>query len=237
MNANGTVTISFVEPPVSLNPGGSGGTASPTPTPTGTPTPGPSTSDAPADIKAVPFWKGADVSWKAPTKDGGSPITGYEVTVSTGQICVTDKLTCRLTGLKPGQLLQLKVKAKNAVGFSAPAKMQGAKVFIPLSINLWQVKPFKDAPKAKLLSPAQLRTLRAMLVQDAGGFTITVRLARNSSKLSIAKMRTLLVDETKALRAQLRAAGLLGKVTIVSDIMPPNSKAKRPSVILVARRP
>jgi hypothetical protein len=241
MNASGTVTISFVEPPVTVNPGGSGGsgggTASPTPTPTGAPTPGVTTSDAPADIKAVPFWKGADVSWKAPDRDGGSPITGYEVTASTGQICVTDKLTCRLIGLKPGQLLQLTVKAQNAIGFSAPDKLQGAKVFIPLSINLWQVKPFSGAPKTKLLNPVQLRTLRAMLIQDTGGFTLTVRLAANSSKLSTAKMRTLLVDETKAIKGQLRSAGLLGKVTIVSAIMPPNSKAKRPSIILVARKP
>jgi hypothetical protein len=239
-NSNGRVTISYVEPPVTSNPGGgSGGSASPTatPTPTGTPTPGATTSDAPADIRAVPVWKGADVSWKAPDKDGGSPITGYEVTALTGQICVTDKLTCRLTGLKPGQLLQLTVKAKNAVGFSAPAQLQGAKVFIPLSLNLWQVKPYKTTPKAKLLNPAQLRTLRAMLIQDTGGFQLTVRLAQNSSKFSQPKLRALLAYETKAIKAQLRSAGLLGRVTIVSAIMPPNSKANRPSVILVARKP
>lgn len=251
-NANGRITISYVEPPVTSNPGGGtggsgGGTASPTPTSTGTPTSGATTSDAPGDIKVVPVWKGADVSWKAPTKDGGTPITSYEVNASTGQICQTDKLTCRLTGLKPGQLLQLTVKAKNAVGFSAPTQLQGAKVFIPLSLNLWQLRPISTGLssnlsnpitlKPKLLNPAQLRTLRTMLVQDTGGFTLTVRLARNASKLSMDKMRTLLVDETKALRTQLRAAGLLGKVKIQSAVMPPDSKAKQPSVILVVRKP
>ena len=241
MNANGTVTISFVEPPVTVNPGGAGGsgegTASPTPTPTVAPTPGATTSDAPADIKAVPVWKGADVSWKAPDKDGGSPITGYEVTASTGQTCMADKLTCRLTGLKPGQLLHLTVKAKNAVGFSAPAQLQGAKVFIPLSLNLWQVRWFSVAPKPKLMNPGQLANLRAMVDHDQGGFTINVRLARNASKLSMDALRTLLAGETKAIKAQLRAAGLLSKVTLLTSIQPPNSGAKRPSVILVVRKP
>lgn len=230
MNANGTVTISFVEPPVTVNPGGSGGG-------TASPTPGATTSDAPADIKAVPVWKGADVSWKAPDKDGGSPITGYEVTASTGQTCMADKLTCRLTGLKPGQVLELSVRARNAVGFSARAKLQGAKVFIPLSINLWQVKPFKGAPKAKLLNPAQLRTLRAMLIQDERGFLLQVRVAKNSSLLTNATLKSLLSSEVKALSVQLKRAGLLSKVQIKSQIVPGNPKAPRPSVILISTKP
>ena len=150
---------------------------------------------------------------------------------------MADKLTCRLTGLKPGQLLHLTVKAKNAVGFSAPAQLQGAKVFIPLSLNLWQVKWFSVVPKPKLMNPGQLANLRAMVDQDQGGFTINVRLARNASKLSMDALRTLLAGETKAIKAQLRAAGLLSKVTLLTSIQPPNSGAKRPSVILVVRKP
>ena len=232
-NANGRITISYVEPPVTVNPGGSGGTGGGA----ASPTPGATTSDAPAAIKAVPVWKGADVSWKAPDMDGGSPITGYEVTASTGQVCKTDKFTCRLTGLKPGQVLELSVRARNSVGFSAPAQLQGAKVFIPLSINLWQVKPFKGAPKAKLLNPAQLRTLRAMLIQDERGFLLQVRVAKNSSRLSNATLKGLLSSEMKALSVQLKRAGLLSRVQIKSQIVPGNPKAPRPSVILISTKP
>ena len=240
-NANGLISISFVEPPVTVNPGGSGGsgggTASPTPTPTVAPTPGVTTSDAPADIKAVPVWKGADVSWKAPDKDGGLPITGYEVTASTGQICVTDKLNCRLTALKPGQLLQLTVKAKNAVGFSAPANLQGAKVFVPLSLNLWQTKLVAKKPVVKLMNEAQLSGLRTMLMQDEGGFVLQVRVAKNGSRFENVTLKSLLSSEVKALSVQLKKAELLSKVQIKSQIVPGNPKAPRPSVILISTKP
>ena len=263
-SANGKVSISYVTPPAAPTPpvsypapsdGPTGGSTNPAESPSISPSPTPNPTspepvtapDAPTGVIAKPFWKGAEVSWKAPTKDGASPITGYQVTASTGQICQTDKLTCRLTGLKPGQLLRLTVKAKNVVGFSAPAQLQGVKVFIPLSLNLWQLKPNSAGLssnlsnpkllKPKLLKPAQLRTLCAMLNQDTAGFILTIRLARNASKLSGSIMQAHLATETSALKAQLKRAGLLGKVKIQSAVMPPDSKAKRPSVILVVRKP
>ena len=245
--ANGKVTIAFVEPtvvsptpdettPPATHPGSSSD-AHPTATPTPTPTFKPVAPESPTGLKAKPLWRAAEVSWSAPLKDGGSPIIEYQVVTAEGVTCSTAGLTCRLTGLTPGQLLQLTVRAKNEIGISAPARLGGDKVFIPLSLNLWQLNKTATGLAPKLLNAQQLRKLRAMVSQDVGGFRLTVRLARNASKLSTAAARKQLGLETKALRAQLRAAGLLGKVSIATKISPPNSKAQRPSVILVVQKP
>jgi hypothetical protein len=240
--ANGKVTISFLEPSSSANPVGSGGTGdgtdNPTPTPTSTPTPGAMTSDAPTDIKVVPLWKGAEVSWKAPSQDGGSPITGYEVTASNGQTCKTKKLNCRIAGLKPGQLIQVLVTAKHANGLSGPpARPAGPKVFTPLSLNLWQVKLVDQKPKVKPIPARQLTKLRAMLVQDVGGFTVTVKVAKNSSKFSAHELRRLLAAEVKVVTDQLEGAHLIGKVRIETSIVSGNLRAKHPSVVISSRNP
>jgi hypothetical protein len=115
--------------------------------------------------------------------------------------------------------------------------LQGAKMFIPLSINLWQVKFSRSTPIAKTMNRSQLSSLERMLSQDTGGFVVNVRLARNASKLSASAVQNLLLTEVKALKAQLRGAALLGKVKFVTYIQGPNSAAKRPSVILVIRKP
>ena len=234
-NSNGLITISFVEPPAMPHAGG--GSDGPTPTPTTTPSAAPGVPGAPSGIKAVPFWKGADVSWAAPVDDGDSPITSYEVATPQGVKCSTTKLSCRLTGLSAGQLLEVSVRAKNSAGLGPEASIAGSKVFIPLSLNLWQIKPFTNLPKAKLLTAAQLRTLGKMLTQDNRGFKLSLSLARNSSKLTLESLRRLLTAETRALSGQLRAAGLANKVTIQAAILPPNSKAKRPSFSLLVRKP
>jgi hypothetical protein len=235
MQANGRVSISYVVPTASqpTNPttdhGSSNGTD---PVDHAVKAP-----DAPKDVRAVALWKSAEVSWQAPGSDGNSPIVSYEVHAKTGQTCTSTRLSCRITGLAPGQLLELSVRAKNGIAFGPAAGLSGSKVFIPLSLNLWQVRQIKNVPKPKLLNQAQLRTLRAMLSQDTGGFTLTLRLAKNSSKLSAAKMQSLLADETSAVKSQLRSAGLLAKVRIKTEFISGNPKASRPSVILLSTRP
>jgi hypothetical protein len=233
MQANGRISISYVVPAApptpTTAPGSSNGTD-----PAADSAKAP---EAPRDIKALALWKSAEVSWQAPANDGNSPIVLYEVNAKTGQTCTSTQLSCRITGLTPGQLLELSVRAKNSVGYSAPAMLQGAKMFIPLSINLWQVKFSRSTPIAKTMNRSQLSSLERMLSQDTGGFVVNVRLARNASKLSASEVQNLLLTEVKALKAQLRGAALLGKVKFVTYIQGPNSAAKRPSVILVIRKP
>lgn len=254
MQSNGSVTISFVETVVV--------TPTPTPTPSATLSPSPNTSpspsstptgttshadttpatvvrapDAPRDVSAVALWKSAEVSWKAPIDDGNSLITEYEVLTSDGTKCTSQVLSCRLTGLTPGQRLDLSVRAKNSVAFGPAGHLLGERVFIPLSINLWQLKATRQGLSSKRMNTVQLRKLATMLSQDVGGFHLMIRLAANSSGLSSAALKKALAAETLALKAQLRAAGLLDKVRIATLILPPNTGAKRPSVILTVRKP
>jgi hypothetical protein len=220
--------------------GTGGGSPSPTPSQTPSPTPSPSGNipGNPTDLKVTPIWKGAEVSWKAPASDGGLPITGYVVRTPDGQTCETAKLTCSITGLKPGQRIKVSVSAKNAIGESKPPAMPlGPKVFTPLSLNLWQVKVAGQNPQAKPLASTHSAKLRSMLIQDSGGFKMDIRVAKNGSKFSNAKLQNLLVAEVKEVKAQLKLAGQLAKVRIESQVVVGSSRAKRPSVVLVATKP
>jgi hypothetical protein len=234
---NGRITISYVEPPATTNPGGgSGGTASPTPDPIATTVPSP-----PADLRVTPIWKGADVSWSTPATDGGSPIKSYQVSTPEGQSCQTQTLSCRITGLKPGQLIRVSVIAINALGNSKPAVPSGPKVFTPLSLNLWQVKVVgstpQPKPQPKLLPAKNLASLRAMLIQDTKGFTLTIRVAKNASRFSRVDLEKLALAEVAAVKTQLRLLGLGARVHIETEFVAGNRKAKRPSVVLVSQKP
>lgn len=61
----------------------------------------------------------AVVTWSAPTISGGSDVTGYLVTASTGQTCSTVLLTCTVTGLTNGTAVTFTVRALNAIGSGA----------------------------------------------------------------------------------------------------------------------
>jgi hypothetical protein len=61
----------------------------------------------------------AAVSWSAPTSNGGSPITGYQVTASPGnETCQTATTSCTVTGLSDGTSYTFAVRAINAAGDS-----------------------------------------------------------------------------------------------------------------------
>jgi Fibronectin type III domain/Pentapeptide repeats (8 copies) len=79
---------------------------------------------APTGVTAQPIEQGAVVSWSVPTSDGGSPITGYTVTVGTGskeESCsTTTQLTCTVTGLMNGRRHKATVRAVNALGAGRP---------------------------------------------------------------------------------------------------------------------
>lgn len=63
----------------------------------------------------------ATVSWQAPARSGGLPVSGYVVTAKPGgKSCATSgRTSCKVSGLRPGLAYTFTVNARNAAGTSA----------------------------------------------------------------------------------------------------------------------
>lgn len=89
----------------------------------GNPEVAPTVPEPPVDVKIQPMDRAVRVSWSAPPRDGGSPITGYLVDVRPGGfICFpVGDTSCIVGGLSNGMAYSAKVYARNAFGASSPA--------------------------------------------------------------------------------------------------------------------
>jgi len=80
---------------------------------------GASVPSAPRSVVAAATVGGATASWSAPSSSGGSPITGYTVSVTpsaaSAHVAVSG-LTATVTGLSPGRTVAILVSAVNAIG-------------------------------------------------------------------------------------------------------------------------
>jgi hypothetical protein len=79
----------------------------------------------PASVAVAADPAGAAVSWTPPPANGGSPVEGYDVTVSAGGTTLvtasTDTLTATVGGLVAGTAYEVAVAARNAAGTGRPA--------------------------------------------------------------------------------------------------------------------
>mgnify|MGYP003586652343 FL=1 len=57
-------------------------------------------------------------TWAVPATNGGMPVTGYTVTLDSGQTCTTTGLQCTIDGLTPGKKYTVTMTAANEVGKS-----------------------------------------------------------------------------------------------------------------------
>jgi hypothetical protein len=113
----------------------------------------PAVPTAPRAVSAVPFGNNlANLTWKAPASNGGSPILGYTVTPYIGvyaqtPVAFNSTLTSQtVTGLQNAVTYQFVVSARNAVGTGAPALRAGkvtvGSPFKPRApIATWSVAP------------------------------------------------------------------------------------------------
>ena len=96
-----------------------------------TPAERPSPPDA---VSATPSATAVTVTWAAPADDGGSPVTGYQIEVSTNRalwrVVATSVSPSSLefthTGLSPATTYFYRVSARNSVGLSGPSSVAQA---------------------------------------------------------------------------------------------------------------
>ena len=87
----------------------------------------PTVPEAVATFNATPGDTKVDLRWTAPAKDGGSAITGYEVTKDNWTTKVSkaaNELTHTFTGLTNGVEVTFKVRAINEIGAGAEKEVK-----------------------------------------------------------------------------------------------------------------
>jgi Fibronectin type III domain/Pentapeptide repeats (8 copies) len=70
----------------------------------------------PLSLTAVPANDGATFSWSAPVSNGGSPITGYTLTIHDATCSTSGATSCAISSLVNGHNYTARVRATNAIG-------------------------------------------------------------------------------------------------------------------------
>jgi len=116
-------------------------------------------SSAPRKVQAKLNQAGtqATITWQAPKSDGGSPITGYDVSAGSGFTChTTSVLMCVINNLKPNVKYAFSVVGINAFGRSAPGR----------ALTLVLVPYVDGSPQ---LTPPMIELLKGLAQEMVGG--------------------------------------------------------------------
>lgn len=123
---------------------------------TGDPEAAPTVPEPPVNVSIQPMNGAVRVSWSAPPRDGGSPITGYVVEARPGgAFCLpTGDTSCIIGGLSNGTAYATNVYARNAFGASSPARSG-------------EVRPTNDVPDPPRPRPAAVKDLGVQSLKGA----------------------------------------------------------------------
>lgn len=176
---------------------------------------------APTNVTAVAGNGQAILTFTAPTQDGGSPITGYEVTSSPGNVTVTGGSSpITVTGLTNGTSYTFTIKAVNGVG-SSPAALSNAVVpSLPISSGTGSgsgggsgtstpASPAPVTPPTPAVQPAAGSNLVDVLVNGKAESAGTATFSKREEQA----VTTISVDQNK-LENKLAAEGQNAVVTV-----------------------
>jgi large repetitive protein len=162
-------------------------------------------------VYAVPYVKGAILTWKAPTKNGGSPITGYVVTpykagVAKSPITFNGTKTRRIvTPLPNGKSYRFGVAARNAVG-TGPMSPLSAAIVIGTPGQPGKPEIEKNLPPGVTVPPP-----------GPGELYLRSRLpARNSARIERQDWKCTSSNGGVTRKGVVKAS--VGRFTVVSDL-------------------
>jgi hypothetical protein len=176
-------------------------------------------------------------SWSAPTADGGSPVTGYDVKVNGAVVCqATTSLFCEFTGMQPGRTYSVEVVAINAVGFGAAAASSHSVAALPPA-------PGSSSAGAAMANGMAILGVSAKTALTSGGQLLTLN-ARNFAGITSALLDgkpvkivsnsedhiTLELPEHEAGKVDLTFKSKLGILVFqdaVTFVAPPRADAKQ----------
>ena len=166
-----------------------------------------------SSVVAEPGVGALTVSWVEPADDGGSPITGYAVTVTPGgKTCSVDAdtTTCEIKGLTTGTTYTAKVVAINGVGSSASMQSNAVKIVgAPTAVRNLSASAIVKGAKLYFAPPA-----------NNGGTPITTYVITVTAANGTA-LPTIEVDATKV-KGSYTVTGLTKGVTYTITVAAEN---------------
>lgn len=129
----------------------------------------PDVPGAPTNVAAAPRSGGAALNWTAPDNDGGAPVTGYEVTVSTNSglydsvpgsgtcddAASTGTTSCAVDGLLDGNFYSFKVAAINSQGTGPESAAPNEITPGPAFVSKWTTTTPNEVIALPFINPNQ----------------------------------------------------------------------------------
>ncbi|NHN33066.1 S-layer homology domain-containing protein [Paenibacillus agricola] len=162
----------------------------------------------PTEVTATAGNGQAAITFTAPIDDGGSPVTGYEITSSPGNIVVTGTTSpITITGLSNGLTYTFTVKAINSEGNSEFSHVSNAVIPYSLTTSYYESSS-SDSTSSSVQEPINIGVIVLVngKIENLGTATTTTTV-RNQSV-------TIVIIDQKKLEDKLAAEGQGAVITI-----------------------